>query len=40
MSLKVFFSIFRSGGHFVQRSGMILANLVEGHPSKTFVKLL
>ena len=26
------FSIFSSGGHFIQRSGTILAILVEGHP--------
>ena len=26
------FSIFSSGGHFVQPSGTILAILVEGHP--------
>ena len=26
------FSIFSSDGHFVQRSGTILAILVEGHP--------
>ena len=26
------FSIFSSGGHFVQQSGMICAILVEGHP--------
>ena len=26
------FSIFSSGGHFVQRSGTILAILVKGHP--------
>ena len=31
MSLKGL-SIFSSGGHFVQRSGTILALLVEGHP--------
>ena len=28
----MFFSIFSSGGHFVQPSGTILALLVEGHP--------
>ena len=27
------FSIFSSGGHFVQRSGTVLAILVEGHLS-------
>ena len=26
------FSIFSFGGHFVQRSGTILAILIEGHP--------
>ena len=30
MSFKSF-SIFSSGGHFVQKSGTILAILVEGH---------
>ena len=30
MSLKCF-SVFSSGGHFVQPSGTILAYLVEGH---------
>ena len=36
--LKVvgFFSIFSSGGHFVQGNGTIFAILVEGHP-KTFL---
>ena len=29
-SLKVFFSIFSSGGHFVKRSGTVRAILVEG----------
>ena len=33
------FSIFSSGGHFVQRSGTILAILVEGHPRNIFMKL-
>ena len=33
------FSIFSSDGHFVQRSGTILAILVEGHPRNTSVKL-
>ena len=31
MSFKSF-SIFSSGGHFVQKSGTILAILVEDHP--------
>ena len=38
MSFKSF-SIFSSGGHFIQRSGKILAILVDGHPSYIFVKL-
>ena len=33
------FSIFSSGGHFVQWSGTILAILVEGHPRKISLKL-
>ena len=33
------FSIFSSDGHFVQRSGIIYAILVEGHPRNIFVKL-
>ena len=33
------FSIFRFDGHFVQRSGTILAILVEGHPRNISVKL-
>ena len=37
MSFKVF-SIFSSGGHFVQQSGTILAILVEGHPRNISVK--
>ena len=32
MSFKGF-SIFSSGGHFVQQSGIILSILVEGNPS-------
>ena len=32
------FSIFSSGG-FVQQSGTILANLVEGHPRNIPVKI-
>ena len=32
MSFKGFFSIFSFDGNFVQRSGTILAILVEGHP--------
>ena len=43
MSLKGF-SIFSSGGHFVQLSGTIFAILVEGHsrdiPVKLFQNLL
>ena len=38
MSFKGF-SIFSSGGHFVQRSGSILAILIEGHPRNISVKL-
>ena len=33
------FSIFSSGGQFVQRSGTILAILVEGHSRNISVKL-
>ena len=33
------FSIFSSGGHFVQGSRLILAILVEGHPGNISVKL-
>ena len=33
------FSIFSSGGHLVQRSGMVRAILVEGHPRNLPVKL-
>ena len=33
------FSIFSSGGHFVQSSRAILANMVEGHPRNMSVKL-
>ena len=33
------FSIFSSGGHFVQWSERILAILVEGHPRNISVKL-
>ena len=36
----MFFSIFSSGGHFVQWSGAILAILVEGQPRNISVKLL
>ena len=39
MPFKTFFSILSSGGHFVQRSGTILAILVEGHPWNVSVKL-
>ena len=35
----MFFSIFSSGGHFVQQSKAILAILVEGHPRNISVKL-
>ena len=38
MSFKSF-STFSSGGHFVQRSGMILAVLIEGLPRNISVKL-
>ena len=38
MSLKGF-SIFSSGGHFVQLSGTIFAILVEGHSRDIPVKL-
>ena len=34
------FSIFSSGGHFVQPSTTILAYLVEGHPRNISMKLL
>ena len=33
------FSIFSSDGHFVQRSGIILAILVEGHPKNISTEL-
>ena len=33
------FSIFSSGGHFVQQSRTILAILVKGHPRNILVKL-
>ena len=33
------FSIFSSGSHFVQRSGTILAILVEGHSRNIPIKL-
>ena len=33
------FSIFSSGGHFVQRNKTISAILVEGHPRNISVKL-
>ena len=36
--LKFFFSIFSSGGHFVQWSGTTLAILVEGHPRNISAK--
>ena len=38
LPLKVL-SIFSSDGHFVQRSGTILATLVEGHPKNISIKL-
>ena len=38
MSFKGF-SIFRSGGHFVQQSGTVLAILVKGHQRNISVKL-
>ena len=37
--LKVFFSIFSSGRHFVQPSGAILVILVEGHWWNTSVQI-
>ena len=37
--IKNVFSIFRFDGHFVQRSGTILAIVVEGHPRNICVKL-
>ena len=40
MSFKVFFIyLFRSGGHFVQQSEIILANYVYGYPRNISVKL-
>ena len=33
------FSIFMSGGHFIERIGVILAISVEGHPWNISVKL-
>ena len=33
------FSIYSPVGHFVQRSGLVLANLVEGKPRNISVKL-
>ena len=39
MSFKVFFSIFSSGGHFVQSSRTILAILAKGHTGNISVKL-
>ena len=38
--MLLFFSIFSSGGNFVQPSGTILANLVECHKRHTSEKLL
>ena len=40
LMLFIFFSIFSSGGHFVQSSRIILAILVNGHKRNTTVKLL
>ena len=40
MFFVFFFSIFSSGGHFVQPSGTILAILVEGHSRNIPVKLI
>ena len=39
MKLYFFFSIFSSGGHFIQPSRTILAILVEGHSRNIPVKL-
>ena len=39
MSLKVFFSIFSSGGRFVQRSKTFLAHLVESYQRNISMKL-
>ena len=39
MSFEDFFSIFSFGGLLVQRGGIILAILVEGHPKNISVKL-
>ena len=40
MSFQVkFFSIFSCGGHFVQRSGTILAILGNGHLGNIYLKL-
>ena len=33
------FSIFSSDGHFVQRSGTIVAILLEGHPKNISIKI-
>ena len=33
-------SIFSSGGHFVQQSGIILAFLVEDHPKEHFCEII
>ena len=38
MSFKGF-SLFSSGGHFVQQSGTILPTLVVGHPRNISMKL-
>ena len=38
MVLRVFL-FFSSDGHFVQRSGIILAILVKGHPKNISTKL-
>ena len=40
MSFKDFFFYFSSGGHFVQRSGRILAILVKSHPRNFSIKII
>ena len=39
MSLERLFSIFNSGGHFVQGNGTIIAIFIKGHPRKISMKL-
>ena len=39
MSFNDFFSVFSSGGNFVQLSGTILANSVKGHKKNTFCEI-